>query len=146
MPTPLSEQNFMPRDDEDEIAARTCATSDTVQIFNRYCVIKTPGEGGREGSLHTDSTLPSEKKPLSYSKYLSLLKSRKIIPKFASVELVTCLDDIFDCLLTSRVKIHYYSFPPHIASSRTIFGIFDLDGQDYSIPDSKNSMSLQHTF
>ena len=64
------------------------AASETIQIFNRYCEIKVPGAIGTEGSLHTDSTLPSEKKPLSFGKYISLLKSRKIIPNFASVELV----------------------------------------------------------
>ena len=79
---------FPARDEEEEYNARVFAASETVQIFNRFCEIKVPGEGGREGSLHTDSTLPADKKPLSFSKYISLLKSRKIIPKFASVELV----------------------------------------------------------
>ncbi len=63
------------------------ANSDTIQIFNRYCDMRVDGGAGRAGSLQTDSTLP-EKKPLSYSKYISLLKSRKIIPAVASIEQV----------------------------------------------------------
>ena len=75
----------------EEGSAYLFADSETVQIFNRYCEINTPGALGREGSLHTDSTLPSQKKPLSYSKYISLLKSRRIVPNLASEETVLYL-------------------------------------------------------
>jgi hypothetical protein len=64
------------------------ANSDTIQIFNRYCDVRVEGSAGRAGSLQTDSTLPAEKKPLSYAKYISLLKSRKIIPA------VTCIEKV----------------------------------------------------
>ncbi len=64
------------------------ANSDTIQIFNRYCDMRVEASAGRAGSLQTDSTLPAQNKPLSYMKYISLLKSRKIIPAVTSIDQV----------------------------------------------------------